>query len=51
VARGVLLAPGGGFGDDFRQFARLCFTSEPLPRLVEGLTRLRAAVLEVEASG
>ena len=44
IARGVLLAPGAGFGTDFAQHARLCFTSEPLPRLVEGITRLAAAL-------
>jgi len=44
VERGVLLAPGASFGTEFPQHARLCFTSEPLPRLVEGITRLLAAV-------
>jgi aspartate/methionine/tyrosine aminotransferase len=44
IARGVLLAPGVGFGEQFAGHARLCFTSEPLPRLVEGLGRLRTAI-------
>jgi aspartate/methionine/tyrosine aminotransferase len=47
IARGVLLAPGVGFGKDFAKCARLCFTSEPLPRLEEGLTRLLAAMRDV----
>ena len=49
IARGVLLAPGVGFGTDFHQHARLCFTSEPLPRLVEGMTRLAAALRDLES--
>jgi arginine:pyruvate transaminase len=47
IAKGVLLAPGAGFGKDFAKWARLCFTSEPLPRLEEGLTRLLGAMREV----
>lgn len=49
IARGVLLAPGVGFGEDFPKHARLCFTSEPLPRVVEGLTRLNAALVDIES--
>jgi aspartate/methionine/tyrosine aminotransferase len=48
IARGVLLAPGVGFGSEFTKHARLCFTSEPLPRLVEGITRLTAAMKDLE---
>ncbi len=48
IARGVLLAPGAGFGTDFPQHARLCFTSEPLPRLVEGISRLVLAIKDLE---
>ncbi len=47
IARGVLVAPGACFGRDFTKHARLCFTSQPLPLLVEGLTRLVAAVRDV----
>jgi aspartate/methionine/tyrosine aminotransferase len=47
IARGVLLAPGVGFGTAFARHARLCFTSEPLPRLEEGLARLVAAMRDV----
>ena len=48
IARGVLLAPGVGFGKDFVKHARLCFTSEPLPRLEEGIARLVAAMGDVK---
>ncbi|MCC6552121.1 MAG: pyridoxal phosphate-dependent aminotransferase [Polyangiaceae bacterium] len=44
VGRGVLLAPGDGFGRDFARHARLCYTSVPLPLLREGLARLREAM-------
>ncbi len=44
IDRGVLLAPGNGFGHAFATWARLCFTSVPRPRLVEGLDRLRGAI-------
>ncbi len=44
VDRGVLLAPGGAFGDAYGTFARLCFTSVPAPRVVDGVMRLRAAI-------
>ena len=50
VARGVLLAPGIGFGKDYAKHARLCFTSEPLPRLVEGISRLAHAMREITVS-
>jgi aspartate/methionine/tyrosine aminotransferase len=44
IDHGVLLAPGDGCGEAFASFARLCFTSVPRPRLLEGVTRLRAAI-------
>ena len=47
IARGVLLAPGVGFGLDYAGYARLCFTSEPLPRVVEGVARLVTAIKEL----
>lgn len=43
VDRGVLLAPGDAFGQTYESFARLCFTSVPLPKVLEGIDRLRAA--------
>jgi aspartate/methionine/tyrosine aminotransferase len=49
IARGVLVAPGAGFGKDFTKHARLCFSSQPLPQLVEGLTRLVAATRDLRA--
>jgi len=47
IDKGVLLAPGDGFGDGFASWARLCFTSVPRPRLVEGVARLREAIEEL----
>jgi aspartate/methionine/tyrosine aminotransferase len=47
IARGVLIAPGVGFGMDFAKYARLCFTSEPLPRLEEGIGRLILAMRDI----
>jgi len=44
IDRGVLLAPGDGFGEGFASWARLCFTSVPRPVLLEGLARLRDAM-------
>jgi aspartate/methionine/tyrosine aminotransferase len=44
IERGVLLAPGAGFGEAYGSWARLCFTSVPADRLLEGLGRLRAAI-------
>jgi len=37
---GVLLAPGVSFGHDYRDWARLCFTSVERPRLEEALDRI-----------
>ena len=44
IDRGVLVAPGEAFGAASAKAARLCFTSVPLPRVLEGVRRLRAAV-------
>jgi len=44
VARGVLLAPGESCGAAHATCARLCYTSVPLPRMLEGVARLRAAI-------
>ena len=44
IERGVLLAPGEAFGEAYTTFARLCFTAVPLPRLIDGISRLKAAV-------
>jgi aspartate/methionine/tyrosine aminotransferase len=44
IDRGVLLAPGDGFGEAFGEWARLCFTSVPQARVVEGIARLREAM-------
>jgi aspartate/methionine/tyrosine aminotransferase len=48
IDRGVLLAPGDGFGEHFATWARLCFTSVPAPRLLEGIARLRQAIEDFE---
>ena len=40
---GVLVAPGDGCGEGFTTWARLCFTSVPHARLIEGIRRLRQA--------
>jgi aspartate/methionine/tyrosine aminotransferase len=47
IDRGVLLAPGDGFGDAFASWARLCFTSVPRDRLVAGIERLRSAIEDI----
>jgi aspartate/methionine/tyrosine aminotransferase len=44
VDRGVLLAPGEAFGASYGSFARLCFTSVPAARVIEGIARLREAI-------
>lgn len=48
VRRGVLLAPGDAFGRDFSTWARLCYTSVPVPALREGIARLREAMESFE---
>ena len=47
IDKGVLLAPGDGFGEGFASWARLCFTSVPRPDLLEGVARLREAIAEL----
>jgi aspartate/methionine/tyrosine aminotransferase len=44
VARGVLLAPGEAFGGVSKNSARLCFTSVPVSRVLEGIDRLAKAI-------
>ncbi len=44
IDRGVLLLPGDGCGDAYGSWARLCFTSVPKERLLEGVARLREAI-------
>jgi aspartate/methionine/tyrosine aminotransferase len=44
AARGVVVAPGPCFGRHFRTHVRICFTSQPLPVLTEGLARVKAAL-------
>ena len=44
IDRGVLLAPGESCGVAHVTCARLCFTSVPLPRVLEGIARLRTAI-------
>ncbi len=47
IDRGVLLAPGSGFGQAFATWARLCFTSVSRERLVAGIERLREAIRDL----
>jgi aspartate/methionine/tyrosine aminotransferase len=47
VDRGVLLAPGEAFGASFASWARLCVTSAPRARLLEGVARLREAMRDL----
>lgn len=44
IERGVLLAPGGAFGETHQTSVRLCFTGAPLPSVVEGVARVGAAL-------
>jgi aspartate/methionine/tyrosine aminotransferase len=44
IDRGVLLLPGDGCGVGYESWARLCFTSVPRERVLEGIARLRAAI-------
>jgi aspartate/methionine/tyrosine aminotransferase len=43
VDEGVVLTPGEAFGAAYRTHARLCFTSVPIERVLEGVARLRRA--------
>ncbi len=45
VDEGVMLAPGEGFGAAFGSFTRICFTSEPIDRVVRGIQQF-AKVLD-----
>ncbi|HEV3193003.1 MAG TPA: pyridoxal phosphate-dependent aminotransferase [Polyangiaceae bacterium] len=45
IDRGVLLAPGDGFGQDFTSWARICFTVVPPSRVLEGIERLNEAIV------
>jgi aspartate/methionine/tyrosine aminotransferase len=47
IERGVLLAPGESCGAAHASWARLCFTSVPLPRVLDGVARLREAMNEL----
>lgn len=51
VDHGVLLTPGGAFGEAFAQHARLCFTSVPVEQVVRGLGRLRTAMASLGFRG
>jgi aspartate/methionine/tyrosine aminotransferase len=51
IERGVLVAPGDGFGADFATFGRVCFTSVEIPELLEGIARLRRAIDDFGAGG
>ena len=44
IERGVLLAPGEAFGAAFPTHARICFTSAPLPQVLEGIDALKRAI-------
>lgn len=49
IDEGVLLAPGEAFGAVAAESARLCYTSVPLPRVLEGVARLRRAIEKFES--
>jgi N-succinyldiaminopimelate aminotransferase len=44
AAAGVLLAPGAAFGEQFVDYARLCFTAVPPQRLAVGIDRINQIV-------
>ena len=48
IGNGVLVAPGESFGAAHATCARVCYTSVPVPRMLEGLARLRAAMETVK---
>ena len=50
VEEGVLLTPGEAFGDAYRTWGRICFTSVPLERMALGVSRLCRAI-EALAAG
>jgi aspartate/methionine/tyrosine aminotransferase len=47
IDHGVLLAPGDACGAGFERHARMCFTSAPIPVLLEGIAALRRAMEEI----
>jgi aspartate/methionine/tyrosine aminotransferase len=51
IDEGVMLAPGAAFGEAYASWARLCFTSVPEARVVEGIARLRAAMAAIATVG
>jgi len=46
---GLLLAPGIAFGANYGNWARLCFSSVPEERLIEGIDRLNGVLARMEA--
>ena len=49
IERGVLLAPGEAFGAAFPTHARICFTSVPVPQVLEGIEALKRAIDDLGA--
>jgi len=49
INRGVLLAPGEAFGEDYATFLRLCYTGAPQARVLEGIHRLAQALEDFSA--
>jgi aspartate/methionine/tyrosine aminotransferase len=49
IERGVLLAPGEAFGAAFSTYARICFTSVPVPQVLEGIEALKRAIDDLGA--
>jgi aspartate/methionine/tyrosine aminotransferase len=47
IDRGVMLAPGDGFGASYATWARLCFTAVSRAELRAGLVRLEMAIADV----
>jgi aspartate/methionine/tyrosine aminotransferase len=46
VDAGMLLTPGGAFGQQYKKWARLCFTAVPKEELQEAILRLNAVLEE-----
>ncbi len=44
IDEGVMLAPGAAFGEAYASWARLCYTSVPEARVLEGIARLCVAM-------
>ena len=47
IDEGVMLAPGAAFGEAYASWARLCYTSVPEPKVLEGIARLRIAMAAI----